>query len=211
MASISGIGSSNYAYGQYASGKKINTSADGAAESAIIEKQKANTGALKQKSNNALSQRDANNIADGAIAGITDNLQRINELNVQKSNGLYSDDDKRIIQNEIDQLTAGINDVAGQAKYNETNLLGDVSGMSIEDISAMRSKFGASTNGLESQYAGNQNTIENLTSSVSRLEDLDVAEAISETKKKETLQQYQMAMQKKQMQDQQNLHNNLFA
>lgn len=251
MAGISGI-SSGVNYGSFASGKKINTAADGAAESAIIQKENAQVRGLDQGSKNIASGQDAIKIADGALASITDSLQRMRELGIQASNGLMSSDDKRAIQNEIDQIKEGIGQMAGNAKYNEKNLLdgsaGDIdivtngnpdktgiSGMNatldalgikdfdvtgdfnlktIDDamkkVSEMRSSAGAQSNALDHAYAFNQLASYNTTAAQSRLEDLDIPKAISEMKKQETLNNYQMMMKKKQMEDQQNAQLRLF-
>ncbi len=81
---------------------------------------------------NVSSAKSAVNIADGAMSGTADYLQRIRELALRASNGLMSDDDKRIIQNEIEQNKQGIADIAQNAKFNETRLLdGSVSDISI--------------------------------------------------------------------------------
>lgn len=251
MDGISGI-SSGINYGNFASGKRINTAADGAAESAIIQKQNAQVNGINQGSQNISAGQEAIKIADGALASITDSLQRIRELGIQASNGLMSKSDKQSIQDEIDQIKEGIGQMAGNARYNETNLLdgssGDInivtngnpdskaiSGMNatldalgikdfdvtgdfnlkdIDDamskVSSMRSSAGAQSNALDHAYAFNQLASYNTTAATSRLEDLDIPKAISEMKKQETLNNYQMAMQKKKMEDQQNAQLRLF-
>ena len=78
----------------------------------------------------------------------------------------------------------------------------------ISKVSEARSGMGAQTNALESAIRYNDYAAENTLSSRSRLEDLDMAKAISEKKKNETLNQYQMMMQKM---DQNNQMNNSLA
>lgn len=251
MAGISGV-SSGVNYGSFASGKKINTAADGAAESAIIQKTNAQVGGLNKGSENISSGQEAIKIADGALSTITDSLQRMRELGIQASNGLMSKDDKRAIQDEIDQLKEDIGHIAGNAKYNETNLLDGTSGdinivtngnpdskaisgmnatldaLGIKDfdvtgdfdlktidnamskVSEMRSSAGAQSNALDHAYAFNQLASYNTTAAQSRLEDLDIPKAISDMKKQETLNNYQMMMQKKKMEDEQNAQLRLF-
>jgi len=74
----------------------------------------------------------------------------------------------------------------------------------ISKVSESRSSMGAQTNALESAVRYNDYAAENTLSSRSRIEDLDMAKAISEKKKQETLNQYQTMMQKIQQNNQQN-------
>lgn len=71
----------------------------------------------------------------------------------------------------------------------------------IEKVSSSRSSLGASTNALESAYNSNRNTALNTASAESSLADLDIAKAISEQKKNETLNTYQLMMQRKKQED----------
>lgn len=116
---ISSVGN----YGQIASGKKINTAADGAAELAIGKKMEAQETGLNQGAENINETKDALNIADGAMGQITDTLERIHELSVKASNGLMGDDDKKAIQTEISGLLDNIKDLSKNTQYNEKNLL----------------------------------------------------------------------------------------
>ena len=71
----------------------------------------------------------------------------------------------------------------------------------LEKVGAGRSQMGAMDNGLE--YLQNLNSSASYyhTSSQSRLEDLDIPQAVSEKKKQEALQQYAIIMQKKKQED----------
>ncbi len=73
----------------------------------------------------------------------------------------------------------------------------------ISKVSESRSRMGAQTNALESAIRYNDYAAENTMSSRSRLEDLDMAKAVSEQKKQETLNQYQIMMQKKREEEEQ--------
>ena len=74
----------------------------------------------------------------------------------------------------------------------------------IAKVSEGRSRMGAEVNALESGIRYNDYAAENTMASRSSLEDLDMAKAISEQKKQETLNQYQTMMQKKKQEDEQN-------
>ena len=256
MSSISSINTSiSYAdYGRFASGKKIQSAADGAAELSIIQKEDTQTRGYKAGENNIASARDMLNVAEGAMAGITDYLQRIRELGVQASNtAVMSDSDRANIQKEVEQLKRGISDIADQTTFNTKKLLDgtydkfqiatDAGGNSmavetadatlqmlgiadfdvtkdfdlqdIDDaiamVSAGRSSMGAQSNALDYAYNYSTNTRLNVTAGKSRLEDLDFPEAISEQKKKQTLQEYALFMQKKRQDDEVNRARSLFA
>lgn len=124
MSSILRVGSAPYSgYGQLASGKKLQTAADGAAELAIVQKQKVQTNGYDTGNENMQSGKSVLNISDGALASVGDYLQRIQELALRASGPAMSDSDKRSIQNEIDQMKQGIADVADQTSYNGQKLL----------------------------------------------------------------------------------------
>ena len=100
---ISGIQSQN-TYTALSSGYKINSAADNAAGLAISEKLLTQTNGYDVGSSNAKDGVSLINVADGALSGIQDSLQRIHELGVRASNGLYSASDKQAFQTEIDGL-----------------------------------------------------------------------------------------------------------
>lgn len=123
MSGISGVNSNYSNYGNYASGKRINSVADGAAELSIIEREKAQIGGLDKGKDNMESAKEALNISEGALGQITDSLQRMRELALQAKNGIYSDSDRQSIQDEVDELKQGINEMSNQADYNTKKLL----------------------------------------------------------------------------------------
>lgn len=254
ISPISGYSYNSYTdYGKFASGKQIQSAADGAAELSIIQKEDAQARGYEVGADNIAAGKDLLNVADGAMAGITDQLQRMRELAVQASNtATMTDSDRANIQMEIDQLKQGISDIATQTNFNTKPLLdgsnqelnimrdGNAHGSSIElpnamlqelgiadfdvtgdfDISdidkalekvtAGRTKVGAQTNALEYAYNYNKNTGLNTIGAKSRLEDLDIPQAISDLKKNQLLQEYSMHMQKRRMEDEANRMRNLF-
>ena len=78
---------------------------------------------LTQASANAEDGISAVQTAEGALAEVTDMLQRMNELAVQSANGTNSENDRNYIQDEIDQLVTEIDRVSATTKFNETYLL----------------------------------------------------------------------------------------
>ena len=118
MNGISNI-STQADYRNLASGKRINTAADGAADLSIIEEQTKQIKGYDAGSRNIESGKDALNISDAALGNITDYLQRMRELAVQAKN----DSGRSAIQKEVDQLKQGIANIADQTDYNGKKLL----------------------------------------------------------------------------------------
>ena len=119
---ISGIQSQN-TYTALSSGYKINSAADNAAGLAISEKLLSQTNGYDVGSANAKDGVSLINITDGALSGIQDSLQRIHELGVRASNGLYSESDKQAFQAEIDGLKQNIQGIAQNTSFNTIKLL----------------------------------------------------------------------------------------
>ncbi len=80
----------------------------------------------------------------------------------------------------------------------------------ISKVSESRSRMGAQTNALESTIRYNDYAAQNTLASRSRIEDLDMAKAVSDQKKQQALNQYQTMMQKKREEDEQNAVLGLF-
>ena len=110
-------------YSHIASGKRINTAADDAAGLAIGKKMEREETGLRVGADNAKDGISALNVADGAMDGMMDYLQRIRELAVKSMNGLNSDTEKQMYQNEINQLKEGIQSLAKDTTFNEQKLL----------------------------------------------------------------------------------------
>ncbi|MCM1266351.1 MAG: hypothetical protein NC302_00490 [Bacteroidales bacterium] len=110
-------------YSHLSSGKRINSAKDDAAGLAIANKMKTQETGYRLGYENAGMAMGANNVAEGALGGMTDYLQRIRELALRSMNGTNSNGDKQIYQKEIDQLKQGIEDLARNTSFNEQKLL----------------------------------------------------------------------------------------
>ena len=227
-------------YSHLSSGKRINSAADDASGLAIAKKMQREETGLSVGAQNAQDGIGVLTVADGALGGVMDYLQRIRELALKSMNGIYSSSDKEIFQNEINQLKDGIQSIAKDTSLNEQKLLdGSMADMGLATnpngggmkiqmvnstlealgiadfdvtsdnfsldaidnamkiVSSQRSDLGASTNRLEHTYNYNTSAALEQLSSRSRLEDLDVAKAVSEKQKNDLLFEYQIMMQKK--------------
>lgn len=110
-------------YSHISSGKRINSAADDAAGLAIANKMQSQETGLNVGSQNAKEGIGVLNVADGALGGIMDYLQRIRELGLKSLNGTNSASDRSVYQNEIDQLKQGIQSIAKDTSLNEQKLL----------------------------------------------------------------------------------------
>ncbi len=123
--SISGISSYSTAdYASLASGRRISSAADDAAGLSISEKLTTESNGLSVASSNAEAGNDLLKVADGALSGIADSLQRIRELGVQASNtAVNSPSDISAMQKEIEGLKQSIQDTAKGTSFNTKKLL----------------------------------------------------------------------------------------
>lgn len=110
-------------YSKLSSGKRINSAADDASGLAIAQKLHKEETGFQVGAQNAKDGMGALNIADGALGGIMDYLQRIRELGLRSMNGINSDSDRETYQAEIDQLKEGIQSLAKNTSFNEQKLL----------------------------------------------------------------------------------------
>lgn len=231
--SISGVNQYESNDRNLSSMNRIQSASNDPSGLSISEKLKSQSGGLSVAGDNAKAGKDLLNTAEGSLGTISDSLQRIRELSVKASNGIYGAEERIAIQKEVEQLKSSIQSVAKNTQFNKMELLDgskadlhlasnpDGTGMKIQLVNATlealgiadydvtgefdisdiddaismisksRSEIGASTNALESAISANSNTELNLVGANSRLEDLDVAKAISDMKKEQVLEQYQ--------------------
>jgi flagellin len=105
------------------SGEKINRAGDDASGLAVSEKMRAQIRGLNKASENAQNDISFIQTTEGYLQETTDIVQRIRELAVQSSNGIYTDEDRMQIQVEVSALVAEIDRVASHAQFNGMNML----------------------------------------------------------------------------------------
>lgn len=105
------------------SGKKINRAADDAAGMAISEKMKAQIRGLSKAAQNTMDGISLIQTAEGAMNEVHSMLQRMRELAVQSANGTVTDQDRKAIQDEVNQLTSEVNRIANGTEFNTRKLL----------------------------------------------------------------------------------------
>ena len=105
------------------SGLKINYAKDNPAGLAIANRMNAQIKGLGVGSSNTNDGISVVETADGALTEVTAVIQRINELAVKASTDTLTDDDRKIIQEEIDQLQKEIQRIAKDTEFNGQPLL----------------------------------------------------------------------------------------
>lgn len=105
------------------SGERINRAGDDASGLAVSEKMRSQIRGLNQANRNIQNGVSFIQSTEGYLQETTDILQRIRELAVQSSNGIYSDEDRMQIQVEVSQLVAEVDRIASQAQFNGMNTL----------------------------------------------------------------------------------------
>ena len=105
------------------SGLRINRAGDDASGLAVSEKLRSQIRGLNQASTNAANGISFIQVAEGYLQESQDILQRVRELSVQASNGIYSDEDRLYIQVEVSQLVDELDRIASHAQFNGMNML----------------------------------------------------------------------------------------
>lgn len=105
------------------SGLRINRAGDDASGLAVSEKMRSQIRGLNQAERNAADGISLIQTTEGYLQETQDILQRLRELAVQSSNGIYTDEDRMQIQVEVSALVDEINRIASHAQFNGMNLL----------------------------------------------------------------------------------------
>lgn len=105
------------------SGERINRAGDDASGLAVSEKMRAQIRGLNQASRNGQDGISFIQTTEGYLQETTDIMQRIRELAIQASNGIYSAEDRMQIQVEVSALVSEVDRVASSAQFNGMNML----------------------------------------------------------------------------------------
>lgn len=105
------------------SGQRINRAGDDASGLAVSEKMRAQIRGLNQAERNAADGISFIQTTEGYLQETQDILQRIRELAVQASNGIYTTEDRMQIQVEVSALVDEVNRIASHAQFNGMNML----------------------------------------------------------------------------------------
>lgn len=105
------------------SGSRINKAGDDPSGLAVSEKMLAQISGLQQASRNAENGISFIQTAEGYLGESENILQRLRVLSVQAANGIYTSQDRMMIQVEVSQLVSEVDRIASQAQFNGLNLL----------------------------------------------------------------------------------------
>lgn len=118
------------------SGLRINSARDDAAGLAISERFTTQIRGLNQAARNASDGISLAQTAEGALAEVTNNLQRIRELAVQSVNATNSDSDRAALDLEVQQRLSEIDRIAQQTSFNGRNVLDGSFGNALFQVGA---------------------------------------------------------------------------
>ena len=143
------------------SGLRINRAGDDASGLAVSEKMRAQIRGLNQASTNAQNGISFIQTTEGYLQESEDILQRLRELAIQASNGIYSDEDRMYIQVEVSQLVDEVDRIASHAQFNGMNLLTGRFGRPVGEnvvTASMWFHIGANMDQREQVYIGTMTT-----------------------------------------------------
>jgi flagellin len=120
------------------SGLRVNSAKDDAAGLAIAERMNAQVRGMNVAVRNANDGISMSQTAEGALAQVSNSLQRMRELAVQARNSTNSSSDKDSLNKEFAQLQAEISRVLGGTTFNGKHVLG-------ADATSLTFQIGANT------------------------------------------------------------------
>jgi flagellin len=118
------------------SGLRVNSSKDDAAGLAIADRMNAQIRGTTVAIRNANDGISLAQTAEGALATVTDALQRMRELAVQAQNGSNGTSDRADLDAEYQQLSAEITRIAQQTKFNGAAIVGAGAGAQTFQVGA---------------------------------------------------------------------------
>jgi flagellin len=162
------------------SGKRINSAADDAAGLSISNRITSQIKGLDQAIRNANDGVSLIQTAEGALDESTNILQRIRELSIQSSNGIYSDADRATLDAEVQQLISELDRISETTSFNGQKILdGSLGEVSLQVGSEANQTVSFSISAMNTQSLGLGSTSSDL--SGDRLADLTALNATDNT------------------------------
>ena len=122
------------------SGNRINSAKDDAAGLAIGNRMTSQVRGLDQAVRNANDGVSMIQTAEGALQESTNILQRMRELAVQSSNGIYNDSDRKTLNAESQQLKSELDRIAKTTSFNGRSLLDGSLGTTALQVGALQNQ-----------------------------------------------------------------------
>lgn len=186
-------------YEQLASGQRITTFAEDAAGGAIAARLEAAFRGLGAMIGQDQTQINRLQTEEAGLGGITEELQRIRELQTQAQNAALAPEDVQALQDEINQRLENIQELVENTQFAGTPLIeagpelaallesgveatGETAPVeaALQEVIAERGEVGAEVNAVQSRIAEREATFENTVVGFSQLSDLNVAIGVSE-------------------------------
>lgn len=135
------------------SGERINRAGDDASGLAVSEKMRTQIQGLRQAERNTEDGMSFVQTAEGYLNQSAKIIQRIRVLAVQSANGIYSAEDRQLIQVEVSALVDEVDRIASQAEFNKFKVLtGEYS--KVRPRASMWFHLGANMNQRERVFIG---------------------------------------------------------
>jgi flagellin len=106
-----------------ASGERINKAGDDASGLAVSEKMRTQIQGLRQAERNSEDGMSFVQTAEGYLNQSAQIIQRVRVLSIQAANGIYSPEDRQLIQVEVSALVDEVDRIASQAEFNRFKVL----------------------------------------------------------------------------------------
>jgi Flagellin and related hook-associated proteins len=113
------------AMNRISTGYKVNNAKDDPNVIAQSERMRMQIRGLQMAGKNAQDGVSMLQTAEGGLDTMTSMAQRIRELVVQSGSGANTPEDRKTIQNEIDQMIDGMDDIAKNTEFNGVKLLAE--------------------------------------------------------------------------------------
>ena len=113
----------NSSFEKLSSGSRINSAKDDAAGLQIADRLTTQIIGLQQSTRNANDGISIAQIAEGALAEVTNNVQRMRQLVVQGGNRTLSTDDRESLSQEFEKLLNVNNDIADRTAFGTMKIL----------------------------------------------------------------------------------------
>ncbi|MDR2923827.1 MAG: flagellin [Treponema sp.] len=136
------------------SGMRINRAGDDASGLAVSEKLRAQIRGLNQAERNILNGVSFIQTSEGYLQETEDVIHRIRELAVQSANGIYTDEDRLMIQVEVSQLVKEVDRIASHAQFNGMNMLTGAFAQDSAGGKVMQFQLGANMDQNDKVYIG---------------------------------------------------------
>jgi flagellin len=101
-----------------ATGMRINRPGDDAPSFAVSERLRTQIRGLAQAERNAQDGLSFLQVTEGSLDQVNGILQRLRELSIQTANGIYSSEDRQMVQLEVSQLIEEVDRIGKTAEFN---------------------------------------------------------------------------------------------